>query len=255
MVGAMFDNNVAPCTDKHQVGRRSLEPAPVRNCKAPRRAPRRIAWRTLVVLVLVVGIVQPSFLQPATLRGLAADTAVLFVALAIGAVAGLASGIVHVRLKIPSFIATLAMGGVLYSAALVISRERSITLDESGRVVFEDGATLYRSRAIGTRALAHPFLPVLHIVGLDNVVAVSDLRPVSDVALFFELLNGRFYGFGSRVSACNCNPGQRNIVNVPGAIGQLPVEHDLERRRLGRRSPQLVAREDADKLFVVVQNR
>ena len=39
----------------------------------------------------------------------------------------------HVRLKIPSFIATLAMGGVLFSAALVISKERSITLDEAGR--------------------------------------------------------------------------------------------------------------------------
>jgi len=131
---------------------------------------------TLVVLVLVVGIVQPSFLQPATLLGLAGDTAVLFVlatgvtfvimlggidlsiqsmaslasvvvaltvarlgygaallAIAIGALAGLASGIVHVRLKIPSFIATLAMGGILFSAALVISKERSITLDESGR--------------------------------------------------------------------------------------------------------------------------
>jgi len=42
----MFDGNVTPCTHKHQVGRRSLAPAPVRNCKAPttRRAPRRIAW-------------------------------------------------------------------------------------------------------------------------------------------------------------------------------------------------------------------
>ena len=37
------------------------------------------------------------------------------------------------RLKIPSFIATLAMGGVLFSIALVISKERSITLDEAGR--------------------------------------------------------------------------------------------------------------------------
>ena len=45
----MFGSNVTPCTDKHQVGRRSLAPAPVRNCKAPttRRAPRRIAWEDL----------------------------------------------------------------------------------------------------------------------------------------------------------------------------------------------------------------
>jgi ribose transport system permease protein len=38
-----------------------------------------------------------------------------------------------VRLKIPSFIATLASGGVLYSSALVISGERSITLADTER--------------------------------------------------------------------------------------------------------------------------
>jgi ribose transport system permease protein len=131
---------------------------------------------TLAVLVLLIGIAEPSFLELGTLIGLASDTAVLFilatgvtfvimlggidlsiqsmaslasvivaltvtrlgygsflVAIATGAIAGLLSGIVHVRLKIPSFIATLAMGGVLFSAALVISKERSITLDEAGR--------------------------------------------------------------------------------------------------------------------------
>jgi ribose transport system permease protein len=131
---------------------------------------------TLVVLVILVGVAQPSFLQPSTLVELASDTSVLFIlatgvtfvimlggidlsiqsmaslasvivalsvahlgygsyvlAIAIGALAGLCSGIVHVRLKIPSFIATLAMGGVLFSAALVISKERSITLDDAGR--------------------------------------------------------------------------------------------------------------------------
>jgi ribose transport system permease protein len=131
---------------------------------------------TLAVLILLVGIAQPSFLQPGTLIELASDTAVLFIlatgvtfvimlggidlsiqsmaslasvivaltitrlgygsfllAIVIGAIAGFLSGIVHVRLKIPSFIATLAMGGVLFSAALVISKDRSITLDETGR--------------------------------------------------------------------------------------------------------------------------
>ena len=131
---------------------------------------------TLAALILMIGIAQPSFLQPSTLIELASDTAVLFIlatgvtfvimlggidlsiqsmaslasvvvaltvarlgygsfllAVVIGAIAGLLSGIVHVRLKIPSFIATLAMGGVLFSAALVISKERSITLNESGR--------------------------------------------------------------------------------------------------------------------------
>ncbi|HEV7283488.1 MAG TPA: ABC transporter permease [Kaistia sp.] len=54
-------------------------------------------------------------------------------AFALGTLAGLLSGIAHVRLRIPSFIATLAMGGVLYSAALVTSKERSITLGDSER--------------------------------------------------------------------------------------------------------------------------
>lgn len=54
-------------------------------------------------------------------------------AVALGGLIGLLSGLAHVRLKIPSFIATLAMGGVLSSVALVIARERSITLGETER--------------------------------------------------------------------------------------------------------------------------
>jgi ribose transport system permease protein len=131
---------------------------------------------TLVVLVALVGALQPVFLQPATLLELAGDTAVLFIlatgvtfvimlggidlslqsmaslasvvvaltlsslgygafllAVGLGALAGLLSGLAHTRLKIPSFIATLAMGGVLFSTALVSSGERSITLEQSER--------------------------------------------------------------------------------------------------------------------------
>ena len=131
---------------------------------------------TLVILIALVGMIQPGFLEPATLLQLASDTAVLFIlatgvtfvimlggidlslqsmaslasviialtvaplgygsvvlAIAIGATAGLLSGLAHVRLKIPSFIATLAMGGVLFSTALVISKERSITLQDTER--------------------------------------------------------------------------------------------------------------------------
>lgn len=131
---------------------------------------------TLVVLIALVGVMQPGFLELATLLQLASDTAVLFIlatgvtfvimlggidlslqsmaslasvivaltiaslgygsfvfAIAVGAIAGMLSGLAHVRLKIPSFIATLAMGGVLFSTALVISRERSITLQDAER--------------------------------------------------------------------------------------------------------------------------
>jgi ribose transport system permease protein len=140
---------------------------------------------TLVLLVVVIGILQPVFLRPATLLALAADTAVLFIlatgvtfvimlggidlsiqsmaslasvivalflsrlgygafvlAVAAGAFAGLLSGLAHTRLRIPSFIATLAMGGVLFSTALVSSGERSITLgvEDRGYLRWIDGS-------------------------------------------------------------------------------------------------------------------
>ena len=53
--------------------------------------------------------------------------------LLVGALSGWAGGMAHVKLKIPSFIATLAVGGVLAGVALVISHERSITLSEDER--------------------------------------------------------------------------------------------------------------------------
>jgi len=54
-------------------------------------------------------------------------------AVLVGLVSGLLAGLAHVRLKIPSFIATLAVGGVLAGVALVISHEHSITLGEAQR--------------------------------------------------------------------------------------------------------------------------
>lgn len=54
--------------------------------------------------------------------------ATLPVALLIGAGGGAVSGLVHVRLKIPSFITTLAVGGIAYSVAQYISGEKSLAM-------------------------------------------------------------------------------------------------------------------------------
>jgi ribose transport system permease protein len=131
---------------------------------------------TLVVLVVLIGALQPEFLTSGTLLQLAADTATLFVlatgasfvimlggidlsiqsmaslasvilaltvgrlgytaflvAILTGVLAGTLAGLAHVRLRIPSFIATLAVGGVLAGIALVASKERSITLVDTER--------------------------------------------------------------------------------------------------------------------------
>lgn len=46
---------------------------------------------------------------------------------------GLLSGFVHVRLRVPSFVATLASGGVVAGIALWSAQGRAITIEESGR--------------------------------------------------------------------------------------------------------------------------
>lgn len=53
--------------------------------------------------------------------------------LLLGILTGAFSGIVHVWLRIPSFIVTLATSGVVAAAALLLSQERSITIGETGR--------------------------------------------------------------------------------------------------------------------------
>jgi ribose transport system permease protein len=54
-------------------------------------------------------------------------------AVACGAMAGLLSGVAHVKLKIPSFIATLAIGGIASGTALIISDAQAITMGEPER--------------------------------------------------------------------------------------------------------------------------
>jgi ribose transport system permease protein len=56
------------------------------------------------------------------------------VAVGTGLLFGFASGVVHVRLRVPSFVATLATGGVVAGLALLAARGRAITIEEGGRV-------------------------------------------------------------------------------------------------------------------------
>lgn len=50
-----------------------------------------------------------------------------------GLVAGLLSGYVHVKLRIPSFVATLATGGIMGGLALLASNGRTVTILQVGR--------------------------------------------------------------------------------------------------------------------------
>jgi ribose transport system permease protein len=133
-------------------------------------------WITLVVLVVIVSIIDPTFLRPSTLLSLAGDIVPLFimalgitfviyiggidlsaqsmanmvtvlatvwlaslgawVAVAVvlaGAALGAISGYVTTRLFVPSFISTLAVGGVAYSIAKWASGQKSVSMDAAQR--------------------------------------------------------------------------------------------------------------------------
>jgi len=55
------------------------------------------------------------------------------IAILAGLAFGFLSGIVHVRLRVPSFVATLATAGIVTGMALWISDGRAITIEEGGR--------------------------------------------------------------------------------------------------------------------------
>ena len=133
-------------------------------------------WITLLVLVAVVGAVNPGFLRPANLLGLAGDIVPLFImamgltfAIYIGGIdlsaqsmanmitvvasawlaslgiwvapvcillglgLGALSGFLTTRLYVPSFIATLAVGGICLSAAEWLSGNRALNMDATQR--------------------------------------------------------------------------------------------------------------------------
>jgi ribose transport system permease protein len=79
----------------------------------------------------------------------------LAVALAMGLVTGTISGVLHVWLRIPSFIVTLATSGLLVSAALLLSHERAIGIQEAGRAYLSrvNGRLLHLPNVIWIAAL------------------------------------------------------------------------------------------------------
>ena len=92
----------------------------------------------------------------------------LLLALAVGLAAGLFSGAVHIWLRVPSFIATLATSGIMTGLALVASGARSVTIKAAGRA---DLAWITGS------VLGVPSLILLGVVVLGLGMAVQTSTP------------------------------------------------------------------------------
>jgi len=93
-----------------------------------------------VTFVILLGGIDLSIQSVASLGSVVlaqtlpyAGPAAFLAVLATGLLFGLVSGIVHVRLRVPSFVATLATGGVAAGCALLLAAGRTITIQEGGR--------------------------------------------------------------------------------------------------------------------------
>jgi ribose transport system permease protein len=135
-----------------------------------------LPWITLALLVIIVSIIDPQFLNPRSMLSLAADIVPLFImalgitfaiyiggidlsaqsmanmvtvvatvllpsmgvwvavfCVLLGAALGTFSGFVTTRFFVPSFISTLAVGGVAFSVAQWLSGQRSVSMDAAER--------------------------------------------------------------------------------------------------------------------------
>jgi ribose transport system permease protein len=100
------------------------------------------------------------------------------IAILAGLLFGIVSGVVHVRLRVPSFVATLASGGVVAGLALLAAHGRAITIEEAGR--------------------AHVGWINASTLGLPNVIAIAVLV---GLAGFFILRYTRFGRYTVAVGA------------------------------------------------------
>jgi ribose transport system permease protein len=140
------------------------------------RLKKHLPWMTLLALVLIVGIADPTFLKPRNLLSLAGDIVPLFImamgmtfAIYIGGIdlsaqnvanmttviatlalpifgiwtalicilagfaLGLLAGFITTKLLVPSFITTLATGGIALSASQYLSGQQALYMDDTLR--------------------------------------------------------------------------------------------------------------------------
>jgi len=223
----------------------------------------------LILLVLVVGGYDRSFLSAGTLLVLVSDTMTLFlmaagltfvilmggidlsiqavaslasvivavllpdwgataipVAVAAGAVSGLAGGAAHVWLRIPSFISTLAVSGMVLTAAFWVSDTRSfnIAADLRDRFLFwVVGETLGVPNEIlvGLAALAAlsfvqaftPFGRFARSIGSGERAVIASGVEVSRVKMLAFTISGALAGLAGVVMAARLSSGSPTLAN------------------------------------------
>ncbi|MCV6576633.1 MAG: ABC transporter permease [Cohaesibacter sp.] len=230
---------------------------------------KHFPWITLVILVVLVGIMDPSFLSPTNLIRLAADISTLFIMalgmtfviyiggidlsaqsvanmttviatlmlpiLGVGAALfcivvgfgfGFVSGFVSTKLKVPSFISTLAVGGIALSVGQYASGQRALYMDAEMRdqafgwlVGSTAGIPHELIIALVLLALAY-FVErrmtigrALKAIGAGELAAVASGLQVDRFKMFAFALSGAFAAIAGLMFAVKLSGGSPVIAN------------------------------------------
>lgn len=224
---------------------------------------------TLLALVILVGLVEPSFLSFRTLMVLTSDTMTLFLmasgatfvilmggidlsvqavasmtsvivaaalpelgilaipaAVAAGGLAGLAGGVSHTKLRIPSFISTLAVGGVVTTIAFLLSDARSINISGAARdahlfllvgetwgVKNEVWVGLVVLAVLVFVQLRTPFGRLARAIGAGEQAVIASGVRVERVKAVAFLVSGATAGFSGAVMAARLGSGSPTLAN------------------------------------------
>ncbi len=224
---------------------------------------------TLLALVILVGLVDPSFLSFRTLMVLTSDTMTLFLmasgatfvilmggidlsvqavasmtsvivaaalpelgilaipaAVAAGGLAGLAGGVSHTKLRIPSFISTLAVGGVVTTIAFLLSGARSINISGAARdahlfllvgetwgVKNEVWVGLVVLAVLVFVQLRTPFGRLARAIGAGEQAVIASGVRVERVKAVAFLVSGATAGFSGAVMAARLGSGSPTLAN------------------------------------------
>jgi ribose transport system permease protein len=150
----------------------------------------------------------------------------IIAAVAAGCAAGWIGGFAHTRLKIPSFIATLAVSGLVLSAAFVLSDARSIDIGASDRVsYFEwmvgDTGTIPNEILVGLAVLAiltfverkTPFGRLVRAIGSGERAVIASGINADRIKLVAFTLSGALAGFAGVVMAGRIASGSPTLAN------------------------------------------
>jgi len=228
-----------------------------------------LPWLTLVVLVVIVSLIDPNFLNPWSMLSLAADIVPLFImALGItfaiyiggidlsaqsmanmvtvvatvllaplgiwvapfcvlaGAVLGAFSGFVTTRFFVPSFISTLAVGGIAFSVAQWLSGQRSVSMDAAERdalfgwMISHTGGIPHELIIAAVLLLICWFIERrtvigrnLKAIGAGELAAVASGVPVAKYKIAAFALSGALAAFAGLLFAVKLSGGAPSVAN------------------------------------------